>query len=384
MCDVFAGVILEPGKQYENEPDLPLHLSMATIQPATKDSNASVVSVYCHSGEENEKYLICSLHPGNTYQVPLDLTFIEGQTVVLSTEGPGKVHVTGYYMPETDIGFDDEDDSELEDEAESEEDEAVVESQKRPNSTSDATGPSAKKVKTEAKKEVAKVNGQKGKAIVPEQDSDEDDDEEEGQLDEESDDDAEDLNALLADIKKARAKTETGAGDKMQVSAADADDDEDDGEEDGDDDDEDDDEDMDDEEESDEENVAQQQKKLKQSLNKSAASPAVKQENGSAVKSGFQQKDAKSGQFGGRGGGGGGGRGGGFQQRSSGGGHRGGGSPHRGRGGFQSRGSPGNRGGGGFRGRGGRGGGGGTPFNKNKNFGGQGSHQKQANAGRHS
>ena len=140
---------------------------MATIQPS-KQADAPVVSVFCHS--EDGKFLICSLDAAKNYQVPLDLTFIEGQTVTLSAEGPGKVHITGYYMPEPDLDFEDESGSELDEEVESEdldEDEAVVEVGKRPAAST--SGPAVKKIKTDAARTPAKakVNGQPAKQAVP-------------------------------------------------------------------------------------------------------------------------------------------------------------------------------------------------------------------------
>ena len=183
-----TGSVIEPGVKSETEADLDLHVSMAAIRP---QPSGKPVSLYLTREEENEdgdkekkEFLLCTLHPQNLYQVALDLTFIEGETLSFHVEGDSKVHLTGYYMPDNDFLDDEAEEYEPSDEEEEEEmSESELESEKtspagkqvdkkRANVSAVKEQPAAKKLKPS---DTPVTNGKKPKPF--EEDEAEEDDE---------------------------------------------------------------------------------------------------------------------------------------------------------------------------------------------------------------
>ena len=101
---------------------------------------------------EGTDYLLCHLNK-DTPQSNLDLIFSEGEKIKFYTNGPGKVHLTGYHLPDESLGdtFDDEDFSD-EESVDSAEFEKLNTSNKRKNTeTLKLTGKDAKKLKADVK-----------------------------------------------------------------------------------------------------------------------------------------------------------------------------------------------------------------------------------------
>ena len=122
---MFWGIELEPSKPQTVTPKYPLHITkciLGSSATAEEKENARTI-VKCQSGEENKTpYVIASLRLGAKEQTSLDLVFEPEVPIVLSTSGPSKVNLVGFYITSFDHD-DEEDDFDDEEEFEEEEDE---------------------------------------------------------------------------------------------------------------------------------------------------------------------------------------------------------------------------------------------------------------------
>jgi len=96
---LFWGLAIEPGKQYKQTPKFNFHVSMAVLD--LKSANDEPVSVYVKV--ENGEFILCNLNKQRP-QANLDLIFSVGEKIKFYTVGAGSVHLTGYTMPEDDLG----------------------------------------------------------------------------------------------------------------------------------------------------------------------------------------------------------------------------------------------------------------------------------------
>ncbi|KAK9806316.1 hypothetical protein WJX72_010102 [[Myrmecia] bisecta] len=107
----FWGQIVKPGKvaAFVPPPDGPsvLHLSQATLGSAESGSTAAVSCKV----QDGEKLLICRLKPEAGECCSLDLLF--DQYTEFRVEG-SEVHLTGYYMPQHGMEYEDDDEDEEE------------------------------------------------------------------------------------------------------------------------------------------------------------------------------------------------------------------------------------------------------------------------------
>lgn len=233
----LSGVTLETGKRYSQTVDASYHCTMAALEPQEKEGKKNFVSVWVE--QDKQEFLLCTLKPDTTFQVPLDLIFVEGQEVAFFLNGEGTVHLTGYVLPdEEDYGMDafgeEEDDSEevseLSDEEESEK-LAITAGQKRKiepqvNQGNKKAKPAVEaKAKVEPKPAAAKLNGNAkvpaGKAVAAKvqaaESSDESDDDEEGD---------EQFKDIIANLKKARDAGGAAVGSDSDEDEEDDDEDE--------------------------------------------------------------------------------------------------------------------------------------------------------------
>lgn len=72
---------------------------------------------------EGSNYLLCTLDKNKTWQMPLDLNFMEGTEISFSCNGQGNVHLTGYLTLEDDTDGLEEEEFDEEDDEEEDEDE---------------------------------------------------------------------------------------------------------------------------------------------------------------------------------------------------------------------------------------------------------------------
>ena len=133
---MFWGLKLTPGSwtPYVPPPDVSvrLHVSQATAgcDETTKANARFVVKMRCETDEavlagvdpedddaadedgfEKEEYRVCSLIEGRSETCGLDLVLDE--YAEFTVEGPGEVHLTGYYMPDFDGEDGDEEDEDM-------------------------------------------------------------------------------------------------------------------------------------------------------------------------------------------------------------------------------------------------------------------------------
>lgn len=58
--------------------------------------------MYSH---EDSSYLLCTLQKGKVLQCALDLNFAEGDKLCFLSKGNGIVHLTGFLVPDDDLGY---------------------------------------------------------------------------------------------------------------------------------------------------------------------------------------------------------------------------------------------------------------------------------------
>lgn len=101
---MFWGLILEPGKKYEQKAEASFHLTMAALEPSTKTpapNKPTVTSLVVESSKNS--YILCNLDQQRVLQQPLDLVFTEDEPISFFVNGENKIHLTGYIMPDSDI-----------------------------------------------------------------------------------------------------------------------------------------------------------------------------------------------------------------------------------------------------------------------------------------
>lgn len=86
-------------------------MAQATLDTNTVGDEKSIVQVWVTIDEVD--HLIANLS-GRVSHVTMDVTFTEGESVAFYSKGTGTVHLTGYLLPEDDLGmgYDEEDDGE--------------------------------------------------------------------------------------------------------------------------------------------------------------------------------------------------------------------------------------------------------------------------------
>ncbi|EFN83861.1 46 kDa FK506-binding nuclear protein [Harpegnathos saltator] len=99
---MFWGLIMEPNKRYSQTVENSFHVSMASLDLTTAN-DVKVQVILCY-GDRN--YLLCTLHKGSAWQVPLDLNFQGGTQIAFTCNGNSRVHLTGYLIMEDIEDFD--------------------------------------------------------------------------------------------------------------------------------------------------------------------------------------------------------------------------------------------------------------------------------------
>jgi FK506-binding nuclear protein len=241
LPSIFWGVALEGGsKKYTQMTERPFHLSMAALDPSDQNAGGGPVSLMF---EQNSKsYVLCTLQRGTLYQQPLNLEFGTGEEVTFYVNGQGKIHLSGYVMPEDEFppyqgdSDDDDDDSEAEDDSvEDSDDDAVKPGMKRPKLTdSDEKKPKKPKLTIDDLDSEDEDDSDDDDFIddeaedVDDEDDDDDDDEDIDEDEEEgsSESESEDEDAAKKKVKKEKAAKQakvamtgsTGNGAKSQAS----------------------------------------------------------------------------------------------------------------------------------------------------------------------
>ncbi|GAU37936.1 hypothetical protein TSUD_269510 [Trifolium subterraneum] len=93
----FWGVEIKPGKPFTHTYDASkgrLHISLATLGHGTAITKSTL---QCNVGNKSPVY-ICTLYPGKTESLQLNLEFEEAGNVILSVIGPRSIHLCGYYL----------------------------------------------------------------------------------------------------------------------------------------------------------------------------------------------------------------------------------------------------------------------------------------------
>jgi len=102
-------VELVPGKEYTTTVPADLHITQAVLPANAKDTTRSVVSIQFASEEEGEKekaFAIASLKLDSQDSQALEVVVDDSATITLSVSGKNPVHLSGYYVPDTDGGED--------------------------------------------------------------------------------------------------------------------------------------------------------------------------------------------------------------------------------------------------------------------------------------
>ena len=112
--NLFWGLVLKPGKRYEQAAPGSLHVSKACVEPQSV-TGGWVTRVYLKKEGGAEEFLLCSLSSKEA-NVTLDLNFGYGEKVCFRTSGPGRVHLSGYLRQDESQPSDWESDSDEEEE----------------------------------------------------------------------------------------------------------------------------------------------------------------------------------------------------------------------------------------------------------------------------
>lgn len=148
------GLVMVEGKEYKQVPKFNFRLSMAALDLETAKGPISL-KVKINGSD----FILCNLSKESP-QSHLDLIFGEGEPIKFYTTGSGSVHLTGYSLPEDSLGdeFDEEFSDDESMDSEIEKLNLLAANNKRKNTESlKLTGKDAKKLKTDAKPEPAKV-----------------------------------------------------------------------------------------------------------------------------------------------------------------------------------------------------------------------------------
>ena len=242
----FWGLILQPGKRYEQVVEKSFHVSMAALDISSGNDKATVQVMINVDGQE---FILCHLSRNRNPQQALDLNFQGGDSLALYVDGqsPQPVHLTGFYNEMDDD--DDLDELEMSDMSDEEEVPELVPAK---------LGSAKKKALALVQKELGKGDGEattkrKGSPVKESpqkktklhnavqsskdsEDDDDDDDDEDGEEEVEEEEDIDDEDGEDEEIDGEDEEVEEGFSDEED------DDEEDDDEEDDDDDDDEDDE----------------------------------------------------------------------------------------------------------------------------------------------
>ncbi|KAH8582795.1 nuclear factor NF3 [Cryptosporidium sp. chipmunk genotype I] len=103
---MFCGLIIKPGQKIKLDSTQGeiLHLSQACLSEP-KDNGR----VYVQAIDGGNAYTICSLQKGTIEHASLDLFLSTSADIELSVIGKNEVHISGFYEPEMEEDFDDED-----------------------------------------------------------------------------------------------------------------------------------------------------------------------------------------------------------------------------------------------------------------------------------
>ena len=195
---MFCGLIIKPGQKVKLDSTQGeiLHLSQACLSEP-KDNGR----VYVQAIDNGNAYTICSLQKGTIEHANLDLFLSTSAEIELSIIGKNEVHISGFYEPEMEEDFDDDDalmgmsdeEEDEEEEEEEEEEEPELESSKIDNKKSlKRKLPSKSDESTEEEIDDEEIDSDEADDLDLDeliQDNDEDDDED---GDEDSDEDDED------------------------------------------------------------------------------------------------------------------------------------------------------------------------------------------------
>ncbi|CAH1285417.1 unnamed protein product [Diabrotica balteata] len=142
---MFWGLIMEPQRRYLHVVKKAFHISMAALDVGTSsDEPAQVMCSF-----EGRNYLLCTLSK-TALQCPLDLNFEVGDEIALTTNGKCHIHLTGYFIEESnDILGEEEEEEEVEEEIVEKE----VKKKNKKRNKQEINGPSPKKQKKEQKQE---------------------------------------------------------------------------------------------------------------------------------------------------------------------------------------------------------------------------------------
>ena len=94
--NLFWGLVLKPGKRYEQAAPGSLHVSKACVEPQSV-TGGWVTRVYLKKEGGAEEFLLCSLSSKEVNKT-LDLNLGYGEKVYFRTSGPGRVHLSGYLL----------------------------------------------------------------------------------------------------------------------------------------------------------------------------------------------------------------------------------------------------------------------------------------------
>lgn len=96
------GLVLKTNKRYSQRVTKAFHVSQATLDVHTLNSEDDVVQVWVNIDDTD--HLIANMSRPTSH-VAMDLTFTEGESVAFYSKGAGTVHLSGYLMPDEDFGY---------------------------------------------------------------------------------------------------------------------------------------------------------------------------------------------------------------------------------------------------------------------------------------
>ncbi|TPX45330.1 hypothetical protein SeMB42_g04056 [Synchytrium endobioticum] len=99
MSGGFFGLVLQPGKTYEQINELPLRLTMASIGPDDKGETGTKKTYLKYRSDEQE-FVVCCLIPDKNETQVLELLFEPGEPLTFLTTGDCTIHLVGHYLVE--------------------------------------------------------------------------------------------------------------------------------------------------------------------------------------------------------------------------------------------------------------------------------------------
>ncbi|TPX36199.1 hypothetical protein SmJEL517_g01490 [Synchytrium microbalum] len=110
----FFGLVVQPGKTYEQITELPLRLTMASIGPDDK-KEIGTKRTYLNFRNDDQDFTVCSLAPNTHETQVIEMLFEPGQPLTFFSTGDCAIHLTGHYMDEDNYPvMDEEEDDENE------------------------------------------------------------------------------------------------------------------------------------------------------------------------------------------------------------------------------------------------------------------------------